>query len=126
MIDTAPATARPSRRERKKAEARRRIYEAAVHLFLEKGFEATTVAQIAGRADVGKGTVFNYFPHKTSFLAALAGDWTDRVTSALGPVHRWRGTTRRKLERLFRFLAGLGAGHPTPARLGRAGSVPPR
>ena len=117
MIDAAPATARPSRRERKKTEARRRIYEAAVHLFLEKGFEATTVDQIAGRADVGKGTVFNYFPHKTSFLAALAGDWTDRVTSALGPVHRWRGTTRRKLERLFRFLADMGAEHPTLACL---------
>lgn len=109
MIDSAPTATRPSRRERKKREARRRIYEAALHLFLEKGFEATTVDQIAGRADVAKGTVFNYFPHKTSFLAALAGDWTDRVTTALGPVERWRGTTRSKLERLFLFLADLGA-----------------
>ena len=117
MIDAAPATARPSRRERKKAEARRRIYDAAVHLFLEKGFDATTVDEIAGLADVAKGTVFNYFPHKTSFLAALAGDWTDRVTEALGPVDHWRGTTRGKLERLFRFFADLGAEHPSVACL---------
>ena len=117
MIDSAPELATPSRRERKKAEARRRIYQAAVQLFLEKGFESTTVDQIAGLADVAKGTVFNYFPHKTSFLAALAEDWTDRVTEALGPVDRWRGTTRRKLERLFHFFADLGAEHPTVACL---------
>jgi len=109
VIKSSPVPAQPSRRERKKREARRRIYEAAVHLFLEKGFEATTVDEIAGRADVAKGTVFNYFPHKSSFLAALAGDWTDRVTAALGAVERWRGSTRRKLERLFLFLADLGA-----------------
>jgi AcrR family transcriptional regulator len=112
VIDSAPAPAPLSRRERKKQDARRRIYQAAVHLFIEKGFETTTVDEIADRADVAKGTVFNYFPHKTSFLAALADDWTDRVTDALGPVHRWRGTTRGKLERLFRYLADVGAENP--------------
>ncbi len=112
MIDSPPAPAPLSRRERKKQEARRRIYQAAVHLFIEKGFETTTVDEIADRADVAKGTVFNYFPHKTSFLAALADDWTDRVTEALGPVEHWRGTTRGKLERLFRYLADVGAENP--------------
>lgn len=112
MIESALAPVPVSRRERKKQEARRRIYQAAVRLFIEKGFDATTVDEIAGRADVAKGTVFNYFPHKTSFLAALADDWTDRVTEVLGPVHRWRGTTRGKLERLFRYLADVGAENP--------------
>lgn len=106
-----------SRRERKKQEARRRIYQAAVHLFMEKGYDATTVDEIAGRADVAKGTVFNYFPHKTSFLAALADDWTDRVIEALGPVHLWRGSTRGKLERLFRYLADMGAENPAMSYL---------
>ncbi len=116
-MDTALEPGRPSRRERKKQEARRRIYQAAVHLFIEKGFEATTVDEIAGRADVAKGTVFNYFPHKTSFLAALADDWTDRVTAALGPVGHWRGTTRGKLERLFLHLADVGAENPSVSYL---------
>ena len=111
-MDATLAPAPLSRRERKKQEARRRIYQAAVHLFIEKGFDATTVDEIAGRADVAKGTVFNYFPHKTSFLAALADDWTDRVIEALGPVHHWRGSTKGKLERLFRYLADVGAENP--------------
>lgn len=111
-MDATLTPAPMSRRERKKQEARRRIYQAAVHLFIEKGFDATTVDEIAGRADVAKGTVFNYFPHKSSFLAALADDWTDRVTEALGPVEQWRGTTGGKLERLFRYLANVGAENP--------------
>jgi AcrR family transcriptional regulator len=111
------------RRERKKREARRRIYDAAFALFLEKGFDATTVDQIAQRADVGKGTVFNYFPRKTSFLAALAGDWTARLIEEFGPAPAWRGSTRAQLERAFRFLADLGARNPGLARLALAESL---
>lgn len=106
-----------SRRERKKLEARRRIFDAAFELFVEKGFAATTVEEIATRADVAKGTVFNYFPRKTSFLAALAEDWTARIEEDLGPVHGWAGSTRDKLARVFRVLADLGARSPDLARL---------
>jgi AcrR family transcriptional regulator len=106
-----------SRRERKKREARRRIYDAAFVLFLEKGFDATTVEEIAERADVAKGTVFNYFPRKTSLLAALAADWTMRIEEELGPVAHWTGSTRDKLTRVFLFLADLGAQNPDLARL---------
>jgi AcrR family transcriptional regulator len=106
-----------SRRERKKLEVRRRIFDAAFELFLDKGFAATTVEEIATRADVAKGTVFNYFPRKTSFLAALAEDWTARIEEALGPIDRWTGSTRDKLTRVFRFLADLGAQNPDLARL---------
>ena len=52
------------RRERKKLETRQRISTAAFALFVERGYEATTVEAIAERADVAKGTVFNYFPQK--------------------------------------------------------------
>jgi AcrR family transcriptional regulator len=106
-----------SRRERKKLEARHRIFDAAFELFLEKGFAATTVEEIATRADVAKGTVFNYFPRKTSFLAALVEDWTARIEEELGPLDRWTGSTRDKLTRMFRFLADLGARNPDLARL---------
>jgi AcrR family transcriptional regulator len=111
-----PAVA-PARRERKKREARRRIYEAAFALFVEQGYDATTVDQIAERADVAKGTVFNYFPRKTSFLAALAEHWTITLLEDLGPVEGWGGDTREKLTRVFVFLADLGARNPELARL---------
>lgn len=61
-----------SRRERKKEETRRRIFTAAVTLFREKGFEQTTVDEITEKADVGRGTFFNYFPRKESVLAFLS------------------------------------------------------
>jgi AcrR family transcriptional regulator len=117
VSDASPATPRAPRRERKKLEARRRISDAAFQLFLEKGYDATTVEEIAERADVAKGTVFNYFPRKTSFLAALAADWTARIEEALGPIEEWTGSTRDKLTRVFRFLADLGARNPDLARL---------
>jgi len=63
-----------SRRERKKEETRRRIFEAAIALFREKGFEATTVDEITEKADVGRGTFFNYFPRKEAVLAFLSED----------------------------------------------------
>jgi AcrR family transcriptional regulator len=101
-----------SRRERKKKETRRRIYSAAFELFLEKGFDNTTVEEIAACADVGKGTVFNYFPHKTSFLAALADEWLDQLTEEMGPIEQIKGNTRKSLERVFFFLADLAAANP--------------
>lgn len=62
----------PTRRERKKEETRRRIFTAAISLFREKGFEQTTVDEITEKADVGRGTFFNYFPRKESVLAFLS------------------------------------------------------
>ncbi len=69
----------PGRRERKKEETRRRITMSALDLFHEKGFEATTVDEITERADVAKGTFFNYFPRKESVLAALSEEWMERA-----------------------------------------------
>ena len=51
-------------RERKKAQTRRTIQEHALRLFLEKGYEATTVREIAAAAGVSHMTFFRYFPTK--------------------------------------------------------------
>jgi AcrR family transcriptional regulator len=53
-----------SLRERKKRETRQRIADVATHLFLTRGFDTVTVAEIAAAADVSRVTVFNYFPRK--------------------------------------------------------------
>jgi AcrR family transcriptional regulator len=50
--------------------ARERLVVAAVDLFSEQGYDATTVAQIAERAGTTKSTFFRYFPDKRELLAA--------------------------------------------------------
>jgi AcrR family transcriptional regulator len=50
--------------------ARERLVLAAVDLFTEQGYDATTVAQIAERARVTKSTFFRYFPDKRELLVA--------------------------------------------------------
>jgi AcrR family transcriptional regulator len=62
----------PGRRERRKEETRRQIFQAAMKLFEKKGVFATTVEEITKAADVGKGTFFNYFPSKEAIFSALA------------------------------------------------------
>jgi len=68
---TGPAPGRVpggGRRERRRLEVRERLFTAAVSLFLERGFTATTMDDIAERADVARATVFYHFPQKISFL----------------------------------------------------------
>jgi AcrR family transcriptional regulator len=55
-------------RERKKRQTRRAIADAAKRLFLERGFEQVSVAEVARAADVSEQTVFNYFPTKEDLV----------------------------------------------------------
>jgi AcrR family transcriptional regulator len=60
-----------SRRARRSRETRERLFQAALRLFAERGYLATTVEDITEAADVGKGTFFNYFPSKEHVLATF-------------------------------------------------------
>jgi TetR/AcrR family transcriptional regulator, cholesterol catabolism regulator len=100
------------RRERKKLEVLRRIRRAAADLFHQKGYEATTVEEIAERADVAKGTFFNYFARKDALLEALAMDLVEELFAELGPVESWRGTAHEQLLNLFLQIGELVARDP--------------
>jgi AcrR family transcriptional regulator len=55
-------------RERKKRQTREAIADAAMELFLERGFEAVTVADVARAADVSERTVFHHFATKEDLV----------------------------------------------------------
>ncbi|MFI6561304.1 TetR/AcrR family transcriptional regulator [Streptomyces sp. NPDC050534] len=79
--DTAPtaAPAPQGRRERKKAATRRAIADAALHLFLQRGYDDVGIREIADAADVSTTTLFKHFPVKE----ALVFDEEDDVEAAL-------------------------------------------
>jgi AcrR family transcriptional regulator len=73
-------------RSRKKRDTRRRIAMAAMALFVEHGFDAVTVAQVAHAADVSEKTVFNYFPTKEDLALARFEPRIEALITALSEL----------------------------------------
>jgi AcrR family transcriptional regulator len=71
---TPPATPSPGRRERKKQDTLRRIFEAADALFEQKGYAAVTTGEVADTADVGAGTLFRYAKNKAELLIMVMNE----------------------------------------------------
>jgi AcrR family transcriptional regulator len=65
--ETGPASA-PTRRERERAARKKEILDAAQSLFFSKGFDNTTMDEIAERAEFGKPTLYTYFKSKEEIL----------------------------------------------------------
>jgi AcrR family transcriptional regulator len=90
-------------RERKKEQTRRAIEDAAFRLFAERGFQATTVADIADAADVAPRTFFAYFPSKEDVLFA---DF-DATAEALAERLRGRPPGESTFDALRDWITGL-------------------
>ena len=75
----ADATRPEGLRERKKRQMRRHLTDTATEMFLERGFDAVRITEIADACGVSEKTVFNYFPTKE----ALVLDLPDATMAAL-------------------------------------------
>jgi AcrR family transcriptional regulator len=81
MSNTKPnaASGPAGLRERKRQQTRERLTRAAMALFLERGFEATTLDDIAAAADISRRSFFHYFASKEDVVFA----WQEESTAAL-------------------------------------------
>jgi len=100
----AEAVETPRKRVSKpRGERRQEFLDAALELFLEKGFDETTVQNIATRAGVAIGTMYLYFPSKNDVLLALHNDFH-------------KGMEERFLAGAGDFLTALEQGEPVDYR----------
>lgn len=82
-----------SRRERKKDSVRAHIIATGIKLFSRRGLDAVTVEDVAEAADIGKGTIYNYFQTKEDIVVAFMADMerklqlkVRRLALARGPL----------------------------------------
>lgn len=78
-------------------QTRRLIFETALVLFREKGFDATTMQQIAERADVAKGAAYYYFPSKEAIIQAYYEDIQARQEKRCAEQFAATGNLRKRI-----------------------------
>jgi AcrR family transcriptional regulator len=102
-------TEKPGLRERKKAKSRLAISNLATKMFIERGFDDVTVAEVAAAADVSVATIFNYFETKEELFFDREGETIEAQRRFI--VERKAGETITSV--LHReFLAAIDAGLP--------------
>jgi AcrR family transcriptional regulator len=94
---------RPGLRERKKQQTREKIARVALELFAERGYDETTLADIAEAADVSPRTIFSYYESKEDILFCEEGVFIDRLEQML--EDRPPGTTT--IDAIREFLHSL-------------------
>ncbi|MFJ7274393.1 TetR/AcrR family transcriptional regulator [Kitasatospora sp. NPDC098663] len=75
-------TVPPGRRERKKAATRQKIADTALRLFLERGYDAVGIRDVAAEADVAVTTLFSHFASKEALVFERDDDFEQRLTQA--------------------------------------------
>ena len=97
---------RPAGQSARGMAARARLYETAIRLISERGYEATTLRDIAREADVSVGLLYRYFPSKQAVITALYDELSKdfvRETAAMKDG-RWRERFLFALETSLRAL----------------------
>src|SRR2546425_9941191 len=92
-----------TRRERKKTVVRERVIARAIDLFSRRGIADVTVDQIAEAADVGKGTIYNYFETKEDIVVAFMVELERRGDGKIKKLPKYRQPLGANLAGLFLF-----------------------
>ena len=115
-------------RERKKRLMRQQLSDTATAMFLERGFDAVRVAEVAGACGVSEKTVFNYFPTKESLVLDRLETTLESLRTGLGapavpPVQAALAILDRELSGMTDWLAAQDDPGPASQAIQRFGDL---
>ncbi len=107
-IQIQPTAKKPKRERGKQRVAA--LIDAGAEVFAERGYEATTMTEIASRAGAAIGSLYQFFPSKEALAEALFNRFTERAASSFARVEELApGRSARELADLFiDYKLGLG------------------
>ena len=106
-----------TKRQQQRIDTAQRLYEAALQLFVTRGYEATTVEAIAKAAGVAKGTFFVHFRSKEAVLSRLGKLQIERLHTVIGAHADFASSDiRTQLGFIYRTLAAGVEEQPALAR----------
>jgi AcrR family transcriptional regulator len=105
-----------TRVKRRKRQTRERIFQTALNLFVGKGLDETTVAEIAEAADIGKGTFFTYFPTKEAIFADVSVQLVDAMERSLDQAGAAGESIEARVSAFFQPAIDWHASNPVLSR----------
>ncbi len=88
------------------------ILDAALALFVERGYHGTAVPAIAERAGVAAGTIYHHFASKEALVNALFQLWKHRIVHAVHEHFPATGTPREQFRTIWNEMARFALAHP--------------
>lgn len=89
--------------EEEQLRRRKEIFDASVHLFLEKGFNETSMHEIAKAAGVGKSTLYDYFTSKDEILVSYFEDEIRKITQPAQEIIKQKMGVSESLKKIMQM-----------------------
>jgi TetR/AcrR family transcriptional regulator, repressor of fatR-cypB operon len=102
--ESDPSTSEPDKRAA--------ILEAALELFVERGFHGTAVPLVAKRANVGAGTIYRYFENKEALVNVVYRTWKEALATAVLERFPANASPREQFAHAWKQLCGFVSQHP--------------
>ena len=117
MAEAAPADApRPTRLDRRKAQTRQALIDAAVHLIAEGRGDRASIQEITDAADIGFGSFYNHFDSKDELFATASAEVLERWGQMIDQACAGIADPAEIFAVSFRISGRLGWTHPDMAR----------
>jgi AcrR family transcriptional regulator len=114
---TATSTDRPRGTRLPRLARRRQLLDAALEVFVARGYHAAAMDEIADRAGVSKPVLYQHFPGKQELYLALLDESVERLTEGLRTALRSNADNRERVNATFAAYFGYVAEHSGTFRL---------